>query len=70
MAQTPAQKRAYERYSKHSMKSVCLKFCAPEHYIYNWLCEQPNKNGYIKSLIKADMKARGRLEEVGENTAE
>lgn len=54
-----AQKRASAKYNKEKVKQVIVRFYPGEADLHEWLCSQPNKAGYIKSLIRADME-RGR----------
>ena len=58
MAQSEAQKRATARYQRESTKSVSIRFMPGDADILAWLDEQPNKAGYVKALIRADMEAR------------
>lgn len=55
MAQTDAQKRATAKYRKSKMKSVTVAFGPSERNLLDHLDTVPNKAGYIKDLIRADM---------------
>ena len=60
MAATEAQLRANAKYAKAHVRRTGVSFYPAERDIYEWLQAQPNKQGYIKSLIRADMeRARG-----------
>ena len=57
---TAAQLRANAKYAKANVKRVGVSFYPSERDIYEWLQEQPNKQGYVKTLIRDDMeRARG-----------
>lgn len=57
---TEAQLRANAKYAKANVKRVGVSFYPSERDIYEWLQGQPNKQGYVKALIRADMeRARG-----------
>lgn len=58
MALTDARRRAQEAYRKKSVKQVTARFYPAERELWEWLCAQENKQGYLKSLIRADMEAR------------
>ena len=58
MAMTDAQKRAQARYVRESVKQTSLRFYPSEADLWAWLNAQDNKQGYLKSLIRADMEAR------------
>lgn len=60
MALTDAQRRAQARYVKESVKQTSLRFYPAEADLWKWLDSKENKQGYLKSLIRADMeRARG-----------
>ena len=60
MPLSDARKRANAKYAKEKVRQVGLKFYPAESDIYEWLQTQPNKQGYVKALIRADMeRARG-----------
>lgn len=57
MAQTEAQKRAKMKYDARATKQVMLKFnIKTDADILEKLDSVPNKQGYIKGLIRADLK--------------
>lgn len=55
MALTDAQKRAQEAYRKKSVKQVAVRFYPAETDLWEWLDSKENKQGYLKSLIRADI---------------
>lgn len=55
MALTDAQRRAQARYVKESVKQASLRFYPAEADLWEWLDSKENKQGYLKSLIRADM---------------
>ena len=55
MAYSEAQKRATLKYRREKTTNITVTFYQKEADIYEWLQKQPNKQGYIKSLIRADM---------------
>lgn len=55
MAYSEAQKRATLKYRREQTKHLSVTFYKKEADIYEWLQKQPNKQGYVKSLIRADM---------------
>lgn len=58
MAASEAQLRANAKYAKAHVKRVGVSFYPAERDILEWLNAQPNKQGYVKALIRADMEAR------------
>lgn len=53
---TDAQKRASAKYDRKNTKQLMLKLNVnTDSDILNWLEDQPNKQGYIKDLIRTDM---------------
>ena len=52
---TDAQRRAQARYVKESVKQTSLRFYPAETDLWEWLDSKENKQGYLKSLIRADM---------------
>lgn len=60
MAKTSqAQIRAIDKYRKENMRCVQIKFNRKtEPELAGWIDEQDNIQGYIKSLILADMKIK------------
>jgi hypothetical protein len=49
-----AQLRAVKKY-KEKVKRITLDIQPTEEDLWNHIQQQPNKQGYIKSLIRADM---------------
>lgn len=50
-----AQKRASAKYDKQNMVQRVVRFSLRELELLEHLDAQPNKAGYIKALIRADM---------------
>lgn len=55
MALTDAQKRAKERYRKKTTQIV-VEFYPQDAELLQKVKEQPNQQGYIKDLIKKDLR--------------
>lgn len=53
-----AQLRAAKKY-KQKVKRFGLEFAPTEIDLYEHIQSQPNKQGYIKALIRADMERGG-----------
>ncbi len=53
-----AQKRARAKYSKENMVQRVVRFSPNERDLLEYLDAQPNRMGFIKSLIRTDMKGR------------
>ena len=51
---TEAQLKAVKKY-REKLKRITVDFYPSEEEIWNHVQKQDNKQGYIKSLIKADM---------------
>lgn len=49
-----AQRKAVAKY-KEKVKRMTLDFAPTESDLYDHIQQQPNKQGYIKALIRADM---------------
>lgn len=49
-----AQRKAVAKY-KEKVKRLTLDFAPTEADLYEHIQAQPNKQGYIKALIRADM---------------
>jgi hypothetical protein len=49
-----AQKKAIKKY-REKTKKLQIEFSPAEEDLWNHIQQQPNKQGYIKSLIRADM---------------
>ncbi len=58
MAVSEAQKRASAKWDKENMKQRVVRFYPGEEELLNKLDSQPNKAGYLKALIKADIEGR------------
>lgn len=50
-----AQKRANEKYRRESVRQFAVRFYPADSDAWEHLQKQPNKAGYIKALIRADM---------------
>lgn len=50
-----AQLRAAKKYRQEKLKRITVNFSPVEYDIYDHIQNQPNKQGYIKALIRADM---------------
>ena len=55
MPYSEAQKRATAKYIKNNVKRVAVAFYPSEADLLEWVASKPNKAGYIKELIRADM---------------
>ncbi len=53
---TEAQKRASKKYHKEKLVQRVVRFSPREADLLAYLDAQPNKAGYIKRLIREDMK--------------
>jgi hypothetical protein len=51
-----AQKRADQKYKKEKAKRTYIEFYGTDADIWEHLQEQPQKQTYIKNLIREDMK--------------
>lgn len=49
-----AQKKANKKY-KQNVKRITVDFTPAEADLWDQVSKQPNKQGYIKGLIRADM---------------
>ena len=52
---TEAQKKADKKYRESKVKRILLEFYPTEQELWDKVQEQPNKQGYIKQLIKRDI---------------
>lgn len=52
---TDAQRRAKAKYKADKVKKILVEFYASDTKLWDKVQEQPNKQGYIKSLIKKDI---------------
>lgn len=50
-----AQLRAAQKYKRENIKRITLDFSPKESELLEHVQQQSNKQGYIKSLIRADM---------------
>lgn len=56
---TPAQRRATQKYKQEKIKRITVDFSPKEAELWEHIQNQPNKQGYIKGLIRADMDRGG-----------
>ena len=56
MALTDAQKKAKAKYTNEKVKRLTVSFYPSEAELWEKLQEQDNKQGYIKDLIRKDLK--------------
>lgn len=54
-----AQLRAAQKYKQEKIKRITVDFSPKEADLWDHIQEQPNKQGYIKGLIRADMERNG-----------
>ena len=52
---TEAQKRAKAKYKSQTVKKILVEFYPSDIELYEKVQEQPNKQGYIKELIRKDL---------------
>lgn len=55
-----AKRRANAKYEKNNVKRLSLAFYPTDRDLLEWIAAQPNKQGYIKGLIRSDMERAGR----------
>ena len=55
MVSTEAQKRASMNYQRRNVRQLSVRFFPADKELWEHVQAQPNKNGYIKALIRADM---------------
>ena len=55
MPLTEAQRKAKAKYKSQSVKKILLEFYPSDIELYEKIQEQPNKQGYIKELIRKDL---------------
>ena len=53
---TDAQRKAKAKYKAEKVKKILVEFYASDTELWDRLQEQPNKQGYIKDLIRKDLK--------------
>lgn len=58
MASTEAQKRASMKYMKEKTHPFTMRFSPVDEDLWQHLQSQPNKQGYVKRLIREDMERR------------
>lgn len=56
---TEAQKKANKKY-KQNVKRITVDFPPADSDLWEQVSKQPNKQGYIKGLIRADMERIGK----------
>lgn len=56
MTLTDAQRRAKAKYTSEKVKRLTVSFYPAEAELWDKLQTQENKQGYIKELIKKDLK--------------
>lgn len=54
-----AQLRAAQKYRREKVKRMTFEFYPSEADLIEHIGKQPNKQGYIKGLIRADMERGG-----------
>ena len=54
-----AQLRAAQKYKREKVKRITVDFSPAEADLWDRVSKQPNKQGYIKGLIRADMERGG-----------
>ena len=54
-----AQLRAAQKYKREKVKRITVDFSPAEADLFEHISNQPNKQGYIKGLIRADMEGSG-----------
>ena len=57
MPASEAQKRANAKYRREKVKSTTVAFYPQDSDLWEHLGRQPNKQAYIRALIRADMEA-------------
>lgn len=55
MPASEAQKRANAKYRREKMKSMTLAFYPADLDLWEHLSGQPNKQAYVRNLIREDM---------------
>ena len=58
MPVSDAQKRASAKYIREKVNVFQVRFYPNDITEWEWLQKQPNKNEYIRSLIREDMERR------------
>lgn len=60
MPESEAQRRATAKWRKANTKQVVTVFYPSDMELYEYLCKQQSKQGFIKDLIRADMEKNER----------
>ena len=55
MPATEAQKRASAKYQREKVKRLAVSFYPDDAALWEHVQAQPNKQGYIRDLIRTDM---------------
>ena len=63
MASTEAQRRASAKYRQRNVKCQTISFYPQHMELYEWLRAQPNRNEYMRELIRKDMQAHKQNEQ-------
>lgn len=63
MASTEAQRRASAKYRQRNVKCQTISFYPQHMELYEWLRAQPNRNEYMRELIRKDMQAHKQIEQ-------
>ena len=58
MPLSDARRRANAKYARKKVRQVGVKFYPAEADLYEWVKSRENVQGYVKTLIRADMEAR------------
>lgn len=53
-----AQKRATAKYQREKVKRFSVAFYPDDMPLWELINQQPNKQGYVKDLIRADMERK------------
>lgn len=59
MPDTPAQRKAKAKYRKEKVGQLTVYFFPGDADILEYLNTKENKAGYVRDLIRADMKSQG-----------
>lgn len=57
MSETPAQRRASEKYKAKAVRQLNVRFFPKDHDAYEYAKSKPKISEYIIGLIRADMEA-------------
>lgn len=58
MPASEAQRRANAKYVREKVRSLNVRFYPADADLWEHLSAQPNKQGYVRDLIRADMERR------------